>query len=113
MDNLPTVVFEPHDAEKNHHRRYEVTVGCDLLDDWTIAIRYGRAGQAGRDVRFASPKPEEMRAVVPDRLRRRLSAPKRIGCPYRLAAFSAATGFEGSSWLPGDIMVGFFRAGDR
>jgi hypothetical protein len=41
----------------------------------------------------------------------RLSAPKRIGCPYRLAAFTAAPGFDAASWLPGDVMARFFHAG--
>jgi hypothetical protein len=49
-----------------------------------------------------------MQAVIRDRLRRRLSAPKRIGCPYRLAAFDYAPGFDASGWLPGDVMVRFF-----
>ena len=84
MDNLLTVAFEAHHAEKNHHRRYEVMVGRDLLDDWTVAIRYGRIGQGGQERRYASPKPEEIRAIIRDRLRRRLSAPKRIGCPTGL-----------------------------
>lgn len=39
MDNLLTVAFEAHHAERNHHRRYEVRIGRDLLDDWTVAIR--------------------------------------------------------------------------
>jgi hypothetical protein len=51
-----------------------------------------------------------MRAVIRERLRRRLSAPKRIGCPYRLAAFSAAPGFDASSWLPGEVMTRLFQA---
>jgi hypothetical protein len=54
-DNLLTVAFEAHHAERNHHRRCEVTVGRDLLDDWTVAIRYGRAGRGGREERFAGP----------------------------------------------------------
>jgi hypothetical protein len=33
----------------------------------------------------AAPSEEPIRAIIRDRLRRRLSAPKRIGCPYRLA----------------------------
>src|ERR1017187_2629005 len=33
---------------ENHHRRYQITVGCDLLNDWTVIIRYGRTGQGGR-----------------------------------------------------------------
>ena len=108
MDNLLTVAFEAHNAERNHHRRYEVVLGLDLLDDWTLDICYGRVGQGGRVLRFASPRPEDIRAIIRDRLRRRLSAPKRIGCPYRLAEFSSAPGFDASSWLPGEVMAGFF-----
>ncbi|MGZ3414142.1 MAG: hypothetical protein ACXWNX_10695 [Isosphaeraceae bacterium] len=29
MDNLLTVAFEAHNPEKNHHCRYQVTVGRD------------------------------------------------------------------------------------
>jgi hypothetical protein len=110
MDNLLSLAFEAHSPKRNHHHHYAVTLGRDLLDDWTVAIRYGRAGQAGRELRYASPRPEEMQAVIRDRLRRRLSAPKRIGCPYRLAAFSAAPGFDASEWLPGEVMARFFSA---
>jgi len=110
MDNLLTVAFEAHNQEENHHRRYQITVGRDLLDDWTVAIRYGRTGQGGQEKRFAWPKPEEIRAVIRDRLRRRLSAPKRIGCPYRLTALSMAPGFDAWAWLPGEVMARFFEA---
>jgi predicted DNA-binding WGR domain protein len=110
MDNLLTITFEAHHAGKNHHRRYEMTVGRDLLEDWTVAIRYGRVGQCGQERRYASPQPEALRAVIRDRLRRRLSAPQWIGCPYRLAAFSTAPGFDASTWLPGEIIAQFFEA---
>jgi predicted DNA-binding WGR domain protein len=53
MDNLLTVALEARHAERNHHRRYEITVGRDLFDHWTVAIRYGRIGQGGRVERFA------------------------------------------------------------
>jgi predicted DNA-binding WGR domain protein len=111
MDNLLTVAFEAHHKERNHHRRYQVTVGCDLLDAWTVAIEYGRTGQAGREIRYASADDAKMKAIIRDRLSRRLSAPKRIGCPYRLAAFTTAPGFDAASWLPGDVMARFFHAG--
>ena len=111
MDNLFTVAFEAHNAEKNHHRRYQVTVGHDLLNDWTVAIRYGRTGQAGRELRYADQEAKRIQAIIRERLRRRLSAPKRIGCSYRLAAFSAAPGFDTSAWLPGEVMTRFFQAG--
>jgi hypothetical protein len=110
MDNLLTVAFEAHNTERNHHRRYEVVLGQDLLDDWTVSIRYGRVGLSGRVLRFPSPRQEEMRAVIRDRLRRRLSAPRRIGCPYRLATLSTAPGFDAWSWLPGDVMARFFAS---
>ena len=110
MDNLLTVAFEAHHTEKNHHRRYQITVGRDLLDDWTVSFRYGRTWQAGREIRYAAVEAKEMQAVIRDRLRRRLSAPKRIGCPYRLAAFSAAPGFDAASWLPGEVRASFFQA---
>lgn len=109
MENLLSVAFEAHHPEKNHHRRYEVVLGRDLLAAWTVAIRYGRTGQWGRELRYASADREDIRAVIRDRLRRRLSAPRRIGCPYRLAAFSAAPGFDATAWLLGDILARFFQ----
>jgi predicted DNA-binding WGR domain protein len=110
MENLLTVAFEAHHAENNHHRRYEVTIGRDMLDHWTVAIRYGRTGEGGRELRYASAEAEKMRAIIRDRLNRRLSAPKRIGCPYRLTAYSVAPGFDASVWLPGEVMTEFFRS---
>ena len=109
MDNLLTVAFEAHNSEKNHHRRYELTVGRDLFDDWTVSIRYGRIGQEGQRKQFSSPKAEEIRSIIGERLRRRLSATKRIGCPYRLTTLDTASGFDSAIWLPGEIMARFFK----
>jgi predicted DNA-binding WGR domain protein len=109
MDNLLNLAFEAHNAEKNHHRRYQVILGRDLLDDWTVTIRYGRTGQGGREVHYAASEAEEVRSIIRDRLRRRLSAPKRIGCPYRLAGFSIAPDLDASVWLPGEVMARFFQ----
>ena len=101
--------LEAHNPEKNHHRRYQVTVGRDLLDDWTVTISYGRTGKGGRELRYAASDADDIRSIIRNRLRRRLSAPRRIGCPYRLAAFNAAPGLDASSWLPRDVMAKFFR----
>jgi hypothetical protein len=110
MENLLAVSFEAHNIEKNHHRRYNVTVGRDLFGYWTVSIRYGRTGHLGRELRYAGSQAEDLRAIVRDRLRRRLSAPRRIGCSYRLAAFNTAPGIETAFWLPADIMARFFQA---
>lgn len=97
MDNLLTVAFEAHNAEKNHHCRYQVTVGRDLFDAWTVAIRYGRVGQDGQQKRFVSPKAEEMRQVISERLRSRLSASRRIGCANQLTRLEMVEGFDSAA----------------
>jgi hypothetical protein len=111
MDNLLIVSLGAHHAERNHHSRYEATDGRDLFGDWTVTIRYGRISQGGHEIRYAASEPESMRAILRDRLRRRLPAPRRIGCAYRLASFSAATGIDATDWLPGEVMAGFFQSG--
>jgi predicted DNA-binding WGR domain protein len=113
MDNLLTVALEARHTARNHHRRYEITVGRDLFDDWSVVIRYGRIGQGGREERFAGTQVDEMKAVVRERLRRRLSAPQRIGVPYRLAVLSSAPGFEAAAWLPDSVMCKFGRKRDE
>ncbi len=108
MDHLLNLTFEAHHAELNHHRRYEITVGQDLLDDWIVSIRYGRMGERGQEKRFAAAEANELKAIIRDRLRRRLSAPRRIGCAYRMTNLNTAAGFDASAWLPGELMARFF-----
>ena len=108
MDNLMTLALEAHSDEQNHHRRYEIVVGRDLLDDWTVSVRYGRVGQGGQEQRYASKDASEIRAIIRDKLQRRLSAPKRIGCPYRLVQLSSAGEMKTEAWLPNDVMARFF-----
>ena len=109
MDNLLTVAFEAHNAEKNHHRRYaghprprfaRRLDGCHPL----------RPHRPGRETaRVRQPRsPTRCGRSSATGCGRRLSAPKRIGCPYRLAAFSTAPGFDASAWLPGEVMARFF-----
>jgi hypothetical protein len=109
-DNLPTLGPEAHYDERNHHRRYEIVVGRDLLNDWTVTIRYGRTGQGGQEKRVASPREETAREVIRHRLLRRLSARTRIGCQYRLTVLVSAPGFAVEDWLPRDVMARFMIA---
>jgi predicted DNA-binding WGR domain protein len=111
MDNLLTVSLEAHNAARNHHRRYEIRLGRDLFGDWTVALRYGRLGGGGQEVRHAGSDPERLRRVIHESLRRRLSAPQRIGCAYRLRGFSAAEGIDVTFWLPGDALACFRDGG--
>jgi predicted DNA-binding WGR domain protein len=108
MENLLAIVLEAHHAERNHHRRYEIRVGRDLLEDWTVCIRYGRVGQRGQEQRFGGQYVDELRSVVEDRLRRRLSAPRRLRCSYRVTEYSAATGFDAGAWFSPDLWMKFW-----
>jgi len=108
MDNLLTVGFEAYHAELNRHRRYEIVVGRDLFEHRAVSIRYGRTSQGGREEHFAGPRADEIRTVIRDRLRCRLSAPRHIGVPYPVTVLSVASYFDASAWLPGDVMARFF-----
>ena len=105
MENLLTIALEAHNDDLNHHRRYEITVGRDLLHDWTLSIRYGRVGGGYQTQKFAGKDEDQIRAIIRERLRRRRSAPKRIGCEYRVTKLDVATEFDASTWLPDDSIV--------
>ena len=109
MDNLMTLSLEAHSNEQNHHRHYQLTIGRDLLDDWTLIVRYGRVGQSGQEKFYASEHSKEIQAMINDRLRRRLSAPKRIHCSYRVVSLNSVAGFDTQEWLPNELMARFFR----
>jgi hypothetical protein len=105
MENLLTIALEAHSNEHNHHRLYEIIVGRDLFDDWTLSIHYGRVGCGYQTQKFAGKDEEEIRAMVRERLRRRQSAPKRIGCSYRVTKFIAVEKFDPSTWLPAPMII--------
>lgn len=104
MDHLLTLTVEAHNAAQNHHRRYELAIGRDLFDDWTLTIRYGRVGRGGHEQRYGSHDVAPLRAIIRKSLQRRLSAPRRIGCAYRLTSFTRVEGFDSTGWLPDDIL---------
>ena len=112
MDNLLTVSFEAHNADRNHHRRYEIRLGRDLFGEWTVSLLYGRTGQGGQEVRHAGSDADRLRRLIREGLRRRLSAPKRIGCAYRLTGLSAAEGIDVDFWLPTDRLMPFIGITD-
>lgn len=110
MDNLLTIALEAHHAEHNHHRRYELTLGRDLFDAFTLTIRYGRIGHGSQTRRYSAPQPDELKTILRRHLQRRLSAHRRIGCSYRLTTVSTTTGFQTTDWLPADLLTQFGAA---
>jgi len=103
--DLLKIDLEAHSEERNHHRRYELAVGRDLFGHWVVTVRYGRVGQPLREIQFGSPDSESARSLVHARLRRRLSAPRRIGCGYRMVGFAVETGVDARTWCPGGVLA--------
>lgn len=110
MLDLLTIALEAHSDDRNHHRRYEVSVGRDLLEHWVVTVRYGRVGTPLRELRFGGPDMEGARAIVHDRLRRRLSAPKRIGCRYSVRLLRVADGTDIVDWAPAPTLSDLLAA---
>ncbi|MCC6358739.1 MAG: WGR domain-containing protein [Phycisphaerales bacterium] len=107
MLDLLTIALEAHCHERNHHRRYEVSVGRDLLDHWVVTIRFGRVGQSLQRMQWADPRPEVMRTVLTERLRRRLSARRRLGCPYVVRELTMRDGVWAADWLLPQVCEAF------
>jgi hypothetical protein len=75
MENILSLSLEAHNAEKNHHRCYEMKIGRDLFGYWTVCVRYGgKGGLAGRELRYGGLDPEPLLVIIRDRLLGRLSA---------------------------------------
>jgi predicted DNA-binding WGR domain protein len=107
MENLLELSLEAHNPQANHHRRYEICVGSDLFGESTVTFRYGRTGRGGQEMRHGSADPAFLRSLIRKHLRRRLSAPRRIGCRYELTRLSTADMAIVDDWLPADLLREF------
>jgi predicted DNA-binding WGR domain protein len=107
MLSLLIVVFEAHHTEQNHHRRYQISVGRDLLNDWSVSIDYGRIGQRGQRQRFGHANADQLQSIIRERLRRRRSARHRIGCTYQMKELHTVSGFDVEAWLPSELLAEF------
>ena len=78
-----SALLEARDPELGRFRAYRLEAGTDLLGDWLVDITFGRIGTGGRRIRYAVKDEVEARKLVRETLRRRATARKRIGVPYR------------------------------
>jgi predicted DNA-binding WGR domain protein len=83
------VELEARDPARNVWRRYAVSAAPDLFGTWLVEVNFGRIGAPGRTRATAYPDETSARAFARRCLRRRLSAPRRIGVPYSTVDFSA------------------------
>jgi predicted DNA-binding WGR domain protein len=71
--------LEACDPALGRFRAYRIDAGTDLLGDWLVDITYGRIGAPGRTIRQAVTDEAAARKLVRQHLRRRATAPRRIG----------------------------------
>jgi predicted DNA-binding WGR domain protein len=79
------------DLAANRRRAWRLQAGRDLFGAWTTEVQFGRIGSAGRTLRRAFATETELHAFLRARLRRRASAPSRIGVAYRSVTTDAAS----------------------
>ncbi|MGA9864869.1 MAG: WGR domain-containing protein [Acetobacteraceae bacterium] len=66
------------------HRAYEIVGGQDLFGAWLVEMRYGRIGSLSQSRTQSFGGVDEAVALVAACLRKRATAPRRIGVAYRL-----------------------------
>jgi predicted DNA-binding WGR domain protein len=71
------------DPAANRHRAWRLQAGRDLFGAWITEVQFGRIGSPGRTLRRAFATEAERDAFLRARLRRRATAPARIGVAYR------------------------------
>jgi predicted DNA-binding WGR domain protein len=76
--------LEARSSAHRCHRAYEIAVSADLFGAWLVEMSYGRIGALGRTKARSFASADEAAAQVKACLRRRASAPRRIGVAYRL-----------------------------
>jgi predicted DNA-binding WGR domain protein len=95
------IELHARDPANNRHRSWRVVAGVDLFGLWTVHVSFGRIGAPGRTMRHEFTNEATAVGFVRRRLRRRATAFRRLGVPYRPVEASStadallvATGFR-------------------
>lgn len=83
--------------EANLARAYHVVVSEDLFGQYTVDITFGRIGTHGTVKRCAVTEIGAVRAKLRQVLKRRLTAPRRLGVAYHCRSL-----FDPQGWLAED-----------
>lgn len=87
------ISLEARDPAKRIARAYRIAGGRDLFGTCIVELQYGRIAAHGRVRQLAFDTDSAARTEICQRLKRRHSAPRRIGVPYRVVSI------EGDAWL--------------
>ena len=78
------ILLEARSPARRCWRAYEIEVGVDLFGAWLVEMSYGRIGTMGRSKVRSFAAAADAQAEVHACLRKRATAPRRIGVGYRL-----------------------------
>ena len=87
-----SILLEACDPERNRWRSYRIMAGQDLFGDWVVELTYGRIGSRGHTKTVAVDNEAAARRYVQTCLRKRETAPKRIGIDYKVRQTSGSWG---------------------
>ena len=86
--------LEACDPARDLRRAYAIEAGCDLFGAWVVAVTFGRIGRPGRRLIYVVATEAAACRVVRARLRRRASAPRRLGVAYELRRLTDPDGWS-------------------
>jgi WGR domain len=90
------ITLEARNPARGCLRHYRVEAGTDLFGTWVVQISYGRIGTVGRSRSFVVRDEAEARRLTQSLLKRRATAPRRIGVAYRIIELIDPAGWAGS-----------------
>lgn len=78
----PFIKLQAVNPERNVYRAYEVHLTRGLFNLWMVQIGYGRIGSRGHTHSHSFETQQEAFSFIAKSLKRRQSAPRRLGCAY-------------------------------
>ncbi len=90
------ITLEARNPARGCLQHYRVEAGTDLFGVWVVEISYGRIGTVGRSRSFVVRDQAEARHLAQSILKRRATAPRRIGVAYRILKLIDPAGWAGS-----------------
>lgn len=79
---LVNIYLEARNPESRCSRAYHITMERDLFGVFLVETRFGRIGSLGRTLAKSFPEESQARSFIDKCLRKRQTAPKRIGAKY-------------------------------
>jgi hypothetical protein len=90
LDNLLQIRLRAVNPDLKFDREYRIRLGLDLLQHWFVTITFGRYRKWNTAKTKTFETRQEAYAFIESKLKRRLSSPKRIGCPYQMVSFDGS-----------------------